>query len=227
MRVAVISVAWNQPYLKGLARLDWSINNTGFRPEKRFYKKLPVGCPDHTKSPYAFKHHLLRLAQKDGVDVAIWCDANAHFARHPKRLVELIAERGYWICTLGWDVGTWCSDEALAKLDLGREEAFKIPMACAAVYGLRLHPTRGTPDAVLDFLEQHQDAMKGPWRNDNGEASPDKRVRGHRHDQTVLSVACHRLKLTIDKAPCLLNYAYNDGNYEPHAVVFKEGILWP
>lgn len=225
-RVAIVSAGWGSPYAQGLARLTGSVPLLGPGIEKQFYRSLPGGCPDHGTLPFAFKHYLLRQAEKSGVDAAIWCDANCHFVRPAGGLVKLLLERGYWISTQGWNVGQWCTDSALKQLDLDRAAAFEIPMICAALYGLVFRgPTAGVGEKVLSYLEQHQDAMPGPFTNNSGEASRDEGVRGHRHDQTVLSVAWHRIGLTIDWPPCLLSYAYNNGKYEPPvAVAFKEGI---
>ena len=121
------------------------------------------------------------------------------------------------------DVGTWCTDDALPKLNLTRARAFDITMVCASVYGLKI----GHPQAMsgLEYLQSHEEAMKGPWNNDGFQISRDPRVRGHRHDQTVLSVAAHEFDLQVDRPPCLLDYAYNNGVYPEQAVAVKEGIL--
>lgn len=107
-------------------------------------------------------------------------------------------------------------------MDLTRADAWNVTMVCAAVYALRF--SSPLAQGVLEYLEGHEDALHGPWTNENGIASPTEGVLGHRHDQTVLSVAAHRLNLHLDRPPCLLDYAYNDGKYPAQAVVVKEGI---
>lgn len=220
MRIAIVSVAWNQPYLRGIDRMVAGLDRLGVSYDRRFHSELRSTWPLHSDVPYGFKHHALRDAEKDGYDVAIWCDANTHFVKDPKPMVDRIADQGYWICTQGWNVGQWCTDDALKKLEITRKDAFSVTMVCAAVYGLRFSDR--TAQGVLRFLEQHEAAMPGPWTNKDGEASYDDGVRGHRHDQTVLSMAAYRLGLMVDRPPCLLAYAGT--NHQEGAVVLKEGI---
>ena len=219
MRTAIVTRAFGAIYLKGYERLAASLQNVcPGEVDLLSYE----GGPDHATSPYGFKAHALRDAERKGYDVAIWCDSNAHFKKHPHPILARAIDRGYWICTLGWNVGQWCTDAALPKLDLTREQAWDVDMVCAAVYALRF--SSPLAQGVLEYLEGHEDALHGPWTNENGIASPTEGVLGHRHDQTVLSVAAHRLNLHLDRPPCLLDYAYNDGKYPAQAVVVKEGI---
>lgn len=218
MKTAIVTCAWGPTYEKGFTRLQNSLADFGGVDLVR-----GDAGDGHATLPYAFKHRALREVERLGYDAAIWCDSNAHWQHHPERMIQRIKRQGYWICTLGWNVGQWCTDEALPKLDITREQAWKIDMVCAAVYGLRFD--RPQAQEVLKYLEDHEDAMPGPWTNDNNGASATEGVMGHRHDQTVLSVAAKKVGLEIDRPPCLLAYAYNNGVYEQQAIVHKEGVL--
>jgi hypothetical protein len=223
MRIAICSAGFGAHYQKGLKRLAASLDKHGSSWGRMFYTELPKGWPSHEAKPYAFKHHALRAAEKAGYDGAVWCDANAHVVKETGPWEQTCIQRGYTFAHLGWDVGTWCTDSALDRLGITRDVAFLIPMVCAAVYALRFDAPES--QQVLEYLEGHEDAFAGPWNNASNLASQDQRVRGHRHDQTVLSVAIWRYALKMDTPPCWLDYAYNDGKYPENAIVVKEGIL--
>jgi len=220
MRVAIVTQAFEAYYLKGLKRLRDSLSNVN---AEGIDLMAVSGEGDHKKFPYGFKVKAMREAEQKGYDIAIWVDSNAHFKKHPQPIIDRCIEQGYWISTMGWNVGQWCSDAALPKLDLTREEAWDITMVGACVYALKFNTKLA--QHILEYMEKHEDALPGAWTNKNGEVSKTPGVLGHRHDQTVLSVAAYRFNLKIDKPPCLLAYANNDGKYEEQAVVFKEGIL--
>ena len=123
---------------------------------------------------------------------------------------EQVDRDGYWFANNGWSVGEWCADHALEPLGIARDEAFPIPQTSAGCFAIDV--SNPTVSLLLDEwheLAMNTDAFKGPWTNGNNEASSHPRVRGHRHDQTAISVLIwrHGLHLT----PCPLHYSY----YEP------------
>jgi len=145
---------------------------------------LPPGAPanvvhngrDYTG--YCAKPFALRTLRDYGADIGILLDAAFYPIRPINPLVDHIAQYGYYLCENGYNVGEWCQDSSLEPLGITREEAFRIPEVSSYCVGLNFHW-----DACNRLLDD---------RN-AGFCSNDPRVKGHRHDQTALSVIAYRL----------------------------------
>jgi len=203
-RVVVVNVANGAWFPRGQKRLGESLQGydivfTGWSD------CYPDGCETHQAKPYQFKRKALEWARDQDYDIAIWADASCWFVKDPQPLIDVIRERGYWICTLGWDIGSWCSDKALIGTNYTRDELFKMPMTAATFYAIDFRkPIAGK---LLDYMRMKEQYFPGPYQNIDGEASTDKRVGGHRHDQTFLSVFAHEHDMIIDRPPCFFEYA--------------------
>ena len=187
--------------------------------------EYPPGCPTHQEQPYAFKHVAFDMSAARGNGATLWCDSSVWFIKPLDALFAEIEERGYWFMTQGWQVGTWCTDEVLPKLGTNRDEAFKMVMVTACMYGLDV--TSDVGREVLDWMRARcaDGSFRGPWQIDDGKAEDDPtKVRGHRHDQTALSVIVHKLGLKVDHCPGYLQYNYGEPAAEPEAVALARGM---
>lgn len=204
---AVVSVATG-PYLANQDRLRAAI------PQENalFWRNvLPPGSPSHLDTPYAFKAYAIRDALRQGAQTVLWMDASVLPIRPLEPLWQLIEEQGYWfslnlpcnnLTAPAWNCGQWTCDSALEPLEITREEAFGIPHVIGTAFGLDLRDSH----AQLFFdkymkLVQDDRAFRGPWTNNDGWASKDRRVLGHRHDQTVASVLAWRLGMKLTRPP--------------------------
>jgi hypothetical protein len=171
---------------------------------------LPVGCPSHEEIPYAFKACALQEMIELGYDTLLWIDSSIIPVRPLGSLWELIERQGYWFSenppygmapARSYDCGQWTCDSALPILGL-REELFKVPQVIGTAFGLCLEHSIAQKFQI-ELLRMAKDgrAFCGPWSNENGQASADKRVLGHRHDQTVMSVLAYRLGMELTKPP--------------------------
>src|SRR5262249_5890303 len=128
----------------------------------------------------------------------LWVDAGLRIRRSLDPLFASIRSRGYLFFPESHSVGEFCKDDALSTLGITREESFAIPSCWAAVVGLDLGSPRGA-EFLRQWKERAADGVSFPgpkWSGVNGWphlASPDPRVRGHRHDQTAASVIAHQL----------------------------------
>ena len=172
---------------------------------KGWKDEYPFGCKPHSEEPYAFKRAALLWARDHGYDIAIWADSSCWFIKDPTPIVNEIARDGYWLCTLGWNVGQWCSDRALPGTGKDREQLFDIPMVAATFYGIDLR--KEISRRYFEYMGRKQQYFAGPYNNKQAEASKDCRVLGHRHDQTFLSLFAHENSLNINWPPCYLDYA--------------------
>lgn len=167
-----------------------------------FNDVLPTGSPTHQDRPYAFKVYAIKDALRMGATRVLWTDASVVAIKSLEPLWNLIERQGYWFSDNGeWNCGEWTCDSALEPLGITREEAFRIPQIAATAFGLDLRQEIGRAFLTeLEYLSKTS-AFCGPWVNFNGEASPDKRVLGHRHDQTAASVIVWRMGLKMTKQP--------------------------
>lgn len=83
------------------------------------------------------------------------------------------------------------------KLGVTRENALTLSEVASGFIGFNLNDK--TCNKILDeFFSLAKDGslFKGYWNNTNNSVSSDPRVKGHRHDQTVLSLLAHKYKMT-------------------------------
>jgi hypothetical protein len=235
-RRAILSLATqNKLYPEGLRRLHESLLRVGFGGEFMCWPpgSFPAGCPPHWEAPFAFKPFCFAEARQRGVDLALWMDAACIAVRSLESLFREIDRRGQLLFQNGTRrLGEWASDEALARFDIGREQAMSIPEVNAATLGLDLRSAVGRE--FLDrWLEaaQHGVAFRGvPEALRTGEdyqdvksnralrVSADPRVRGHRHDQTVAGILAYRLGLPLTPVG-LQTYSREHRRIEPTSVI--------
>lgn len=162
----------------------------------------PPGCPPHNEVPYAFKPAAMREAAKNARTL-LWLDAVMVALRPVADVMREIEKRGYllWYHPPGeWTVGMHTSDACLAHYGISRGAAFDIQMLCSAVFGYSLDHPLGRQLHDM-FIDAPPVALRGAWHNRNNVVSNDRRVQGHRHDQSVLSILAHKLGLKPSHTP--------------------------
>lgn len=174
-----------------------------------FYRELPLGCPDHFHSNYAFKLWAIRRAIEAGFRYVLWMDTSFQPIASIEPLWAVIREQG-WYCApqAGEKLGQWSSDACLDLLSLRRDDAMRIPLVYSGLFGFDVKSPVG---AALWRGWQHTQAMgawEGPHLNvpgthqtpwglkTQGHASHDPAVKGHRHDEAGLSYVLHQAGLT-------------------------------
>jgi len=210
-RACIVNVAFGDGYDRMQDRLVQSVRRVSPKVAVLTLDHEPPGCPPHAEAPYAFKHHMIRYAESRGYDLVVWADCSIVFIKPVEELMRLVWDRGYWISCQGGTIGEWCSDEALTLLGWEREEALKVTAVTAGLYGLDLRTPIG--QAILRFLERHEAALPGPWAYSE-EERPHPAVKGHRHDQPILSTCFAKHGLVIEQRPCWLDYLFA-GQEEP------------
>ena len=213
MKRCVVNVATDR-FVIGQRRLQSLLNGCDFIG---WADTMPPGCPPHRDIPYAFKAHAIAEARARGYDLVLWADACIVPVPDLTPLWERIERTGYWISNNGWLNGEWCCDEALPPLGITREESFQQKHVVATAFGLNLRHTIGqqVADEYMRFAKNG--AFRGPWNNQLCRASADPRVKGHRHDQTALSVIAHRLGLELTNPPDV--FAYRGGETDATLLV--------
>ena len=199
VNVTVSSEDWHK---KGLARLVRS-HAQGHLPALQYWTDYKeIGHPTHQQVPYGFKYTALKRAREKGSTTLVWLDASMWAARSTDKLFEQIEADGYWFeRDSKWTVGQWTSDACLKKLGMDRDEAMTVPISWAAAFGLDLNQPVGKEilDRMLHYMKDGV-SFHGAWTND-GRVSKDPRCKGHRHDQSVLSILVHQMGLKQHRWP--------------------------
>ncbi len=199
----IINVACGSWYPRGQDRLRKGLDAVGYAGTKLFWRdSFPAG-KTHADVPYGFKACAFDEARKQGYQRVLWLDAALVVEKPLDKIFEKISEVGYFLLdNVGHNTGEWCSDAALATLGLEREESFKLQhlMACAMGLDFSRPVCHEFLDQYLAFAQDGR-SFQGKHTNAHGEVSADKRVRGHRHDQTVASVLTRRLGMDQWQSP--------------------------
>lgn len=210
----------NNWFVKGQQRLKETFRRHGYNGDFLFFNnESELNCPPHGEVPYAFKAYALMLARERGYRYVLWVDSSVYAVKPVKLAFDRIERDGYLLLNGGWNTGQWCSDAALATLEITREDSFGYPHMMACVMGLDLHAVK-----AQHFLQRYYElandgvTFKGAWTNKNHEVSDDERVLGHRHDQTAASVIATKLGMKFTDN--LLVYDETGDTHIPETAIF-------
>lgn len=215
-------------FASGLVRLG--VEMARFGEQLRGWNNLlPFGSPSHQAVPYAFKAYALKQLADEGFEMLLWCDASVIPIRPLTTLWEQVERDGYWISRNGWDNSDWTADAAYAdlfpgvELETAREVNRQITHVVGTAFALDIRQAAGRSILGEYFrLASETRAFCGPWQNAAAPTTPHVNVgqrvalcgppttRGHRHDQTALSVIAWKLGLTLTDGPHVFAYAKRD-----------------
>lgn len=242
MKVIVCCVAFGAHYPRLAARLIERFHavSPGYEIQA-WVNTLPPGAPKdvvvdgYDYTAYCAKPFALEYARQCGADVAILADASFFPVRPIQPLVEHVQRNGYYLCRNGFKVGEWCSDAALNYFGVSRDAAFEMDEISSYCVGVDF----GHEDARR-MLDQWTHAATGhgcfpgphtatgqPGRNP-GFVSTDPRVKGHRHDQSALSIIANRLGMDrLSDRPFLTAYHLGYGGAFPNesTVLVNHGVV--
>jgi len=187
---------------------------------------------DWNFGPYCAKPFALEYARQCGADVAILLDASFFPCRPIQPLVEHIQRNGYYLCRNGFNVGEWTSDAALEFFGVSRDASFEMDEISSYCVGVDLNHQQALdcvlhwPSSTPSFPGPHT-ATGQPGRNP-GFVSTDPRVKGHRHDQSALSIIANRLGMDrLSERPFLTAYHLGYGGLFPNenTVLVNHGVI--
>jgi hypothetical protein len=221
MRRAVVNVGTGSIYQRGTNTLRNSVAKYGNCDFVSWQDPLPKDWPKHSDVAYGFKAFSLREASKDH-DLLLWADSSVVAIRSMEPLWEKIEREGAFVPLNGWFNSEWTCDAAYEDLFPGvpleeARERNKIPHAVATTFGMNLHSSVGNELLSEYFRLANTRAFCGPWSNldcpEHWQQDPSRMghcgppsVRGHRHDQSSLSVIAHRLGITLTPCPEFFSY---------------------
>lgn len=213
-------------FLKGLDRLSGQLAMLG-ETRECLNRELPPGSPMHRRVPYAFKAWAMKRAEALGYTTLLWCDSSILPIRSFVPLWEQIERDGYFVMNNGFSNYEWTDANAYKYLfpslsmEVAREQNRQIKHIVGGIIGIDLSADIGRAFLAEWYRLAQTNAFCGPWRNINGVCGPDD-VRGHRHDQTALSVVASRLGCVLTEPPNMFAYA---GHQSEDTVAVADGSI--
>jgi len=237
MKVVICTVAIGKWYPRGVARMIDAFERVSPGYEIQAHVNcLPEGTilareNGYDYTPYCAKIRAMQNALFEcNADIAILLDAAFYPIRRIDPLVHYIVKNDYYFCKNGFFVGGWASDRCLQHMEMSRETAFQVQEISSYCVGLNLKsalPLRLLENwcdwSVFETIAgPHSNAAVNPDGRNPGFVSHDRRVQGHRHDQTVLSILAHRLGMDkLCERPLYTAYA---GHETEETVLVNRGI---
>lgn len=210
-------------YKIGQSRLKQSLIDNDYDGNFLFFDDSDTCFKPQEEEPFAFKPLSMYIAIKKGYKYILWLDANMICIRKPKKIFSIIKQDGIFVYSpYTSNMGTWCSDFALEKFEITREDAFNITELCSAAFGVNSKCEKAM--IILDEWKNFANdgiTFKGipaqysfwdSFTNKTLIVSKDNRVKGHRHDQTALSFLSWKYKLDIHYLEIKDVYAGNTKN---------------
>ncbi|MFH1403037.1 MAG: hypothetical protein ABIH11_02075 [Candidatus Altiarchaeota archaeon] len=245
MKKCVISLGINTPDLpgfppkvrqdfpKGIKRIRERLDELGFNGDFIGWDKdYPPESPSFEQVPYGSKPFCFKEAYNRGYELVLWVDSSIYLKKSPEPFFDIIRERGYLLINEYHSLGEYCSDDALKTFNISRKESFSIRSCWSGVVGLNLSKEKPF-ELMSEWCEKAVDGVSfhgARWSGIMGfpvTVSKDPRVKGHRHDQAVLSILAHRLGLTDwMKLKYAEKFLFDDRSYvrkydESHGVIVK------
>lgn len=181
-------------YRKKLQRLEQSLKGNFDGDFLGFTDYQQIGSPHHNEIPYAFKPYAIQKAINLGYEQILWADSPIWAVKSIQPVFDQIQQDGYvFFDNIGHPLGMWCNDRTLKYFGIGREESFHVKQIMACCMGFDVTAI----DPFTDYFSTEY--YPGEWNNDDFTESKDRRVRGHRHDQSVMSCIINRLGKKILK----------------------------
>lgn len=245
MNVTVCCVALGGWYPRGAARLiqEFASVSNGYRIEAHV-NTLPAGAPAGavenlwSYTGYTAKPFAMMEARLNGADICLLMDCAFYPIRHIGPLVDHIARNGYYFCRNGYQAGEWMSDRALERMGMSRDEAMTVEEISSYCVGLNFTDGRciellqrwcGFAADKVAFMGPHTNVPR--WTSHSSEpisgrnpgwCSDDPRCKGHRHDQSVLSILAHRIGMReLTNRPRFTAYA---GSETAETVLVNQGL---
>jgi hypothetical protein len=158
-----------------------------------------INCEHHRVIPYKFKPYAIQKAIDLGYELVLWCDSPVFAVKPLNDLFDYIEKKGYvFFDNIGYSVGDYTNDSTLNHFNISRQESWNIKMIMACVMGFNFSDP--TVKSVFNQYKEVSDTLyKGQWDNNQQTESKDMRVKGHRHDQSVMSAIIHANNLEVIK----------------------------
>jgi hypothetical protein len=201
-------------YFNYAERLKDSIKGIDFH----LFTKETLQHPSHSEVPYSFKPYAINELKKN-YDIVIWADSCVYSIKSLDKFIDYININGFvFFDNIGYTIGDYTSDECLNNLGMSREESFNHPMIMACLMGFNFKNEKANK-LFNDYFNATniKGCYEGDWNNESNQVSQDNRVKGHRHDQSVMSILLAKEKIKpLHPHSTFFAYFGNPGHL-PHA----------
>lgn len=195
-RPVIISMGVGDWYPVGIDRLERSLIFEGYAGDMIFHRELPEGWRSHSENPYGFKIDAFDEAFNAN-RIALWLDASFWAIKNPHPIFDIINERGIFAFKTGYNCAQTCSDKALQWAGFSRDEAEKLPEIASGAVGLNIENPNGK--RMFELWKEGRDlGLFKTNRLKDPKDSADPRFVHARQDQSILSLAIHKLGIKFD-----------------------------
>lgn len=149
--------------------------------------------------PYTIKAAAISEAIKMGYNQILWLDCSVTLLKPLNDFWKIVDKDGYYFMSGGWNCAQECNDKSLAYFGYTRDEAELIHSLWSCIFALDLRNDKAKQVCDL-FLQAAKDGIFHGSRNHDNQ-STDPRFKHHRQDQSVLSLAFHKVGLNIFHPP--------------------------
>ena len=194
----VISMGVGKRYPLGIRRLRDALKIHAPDVDHFLWDEYPADCPVQADHLYGFKVWCFNHVRKLGYDTILWMDSACVPVRPLAPLFDLIEQQGHAFQEHWANNGHWTHDAACKATGITRSECLAMkPSVWATAYGIDLRHPRS--QRFLERLGALLDsgAFAGPRINLNGCHSSDMRVRGHRGDQSLITILAYQLGMGL------------------------------
>lgn len=208
-------------YPVGVERLSRSLVFNGYAGGFIGHTSLPEGWESHEDNPYAFKIHAFEEAFSRNAKLVLWLDASFWCIKTPHPIFDIIVEHGVFAFKTGYNCAQTCSDASLKWAGFSRDEAELLPEIASGAVGLNLDNPNGK--AIFDLWKDGKNmGLFKTSRELDKKDSTDPRFLHARQDQSILSLAIHKLGIKFNYTDYV---SYYGSGYDKEKCLFFIGGL--
>lgn len=186
-------------YQKKMLRLEQSLRGNFDGDFLGFTSYDQIGCEPHSVVPYKFKPYAIQKAIDLGYELVLWADSPVYAKQSIEPVFTHIQNTDYlFFDNIGFSLGDYTNDKTLDYFKIKREESWRVKMIMACVMGFDFTKSNAK-DIFSEYHKVSNELYPGEWDNDDLTESQDRRVKGHRHDQSVMSALIHEFGFEILK----------------------------
>ena len=220
MKVAVVTFANDvSRYEAGEQRLKKSLIEVGYTGDYFHFKNFQsINSPTQHQVPYAFKPYSIKKVKDMGYDIVIWIDSAVYPTKNFDHFIKHIEDTGYaFFDNIGFVIRDHTSDNCLEYFNMSDEESWKHPMIMACLMGFDFR--HKITNEIFDdyYVAANEKAYGGDWVNNDLQVSKNSKVRGHRHDQSAMSIILAKRGIKPLHPNSTFFAYYGNPGHEPHA----------
>jgi len=200
----IVTLGIGKNYERGVDRLETLIKELKVGADFYGYKSYPDGIPTHDDIPYGFKYFLIKQKLDEGYKKVLWLDSSVLITDN----LDWLWERDIMLIYNGHDIGRYTSDKCLEYFKIHRKTAYNIISLLGGLimFGQKYYNIVNK----MCELAKEKITFVGSHTNENKEVSSNNKVKGHRHDQSVLTILIQNTDVVPLPNSIVLNYDTNE-----------------